>query len=87
MKCAERMLVNILNEKEMSEKIEYKKLCILYQKQIAHGGAKYEPDFFVYRTKLSEIRLPWDKMHLFEEMKLDKDRREEFEELCQSMKH
>jgi hypoxanthine phosphoribosyltransferase len=87
MKCAERMLVDILNEKEMSEKIEYKKLCILYQKQIAHGGAEYELDFFVYRTELSEIRLPWDKMHLFEEMKLDKDRREEFEELCRSMKH
>jgi len=61
MKFAEKMLVDILNKEGMSGKIEYKKLCILYQKQIAHGGAEYEPDFFVYNTKLSEIRLPWIK--------------------------
>lgn len=86
MEHAERILRNILNEKKVSDKVSYKKVCILYQKQYS---PLTEPDFYVYKTQKSGIMLPWDKMHLFgdDKMILREYKRKEFEELCRSMKH
>jgi len=43
------------------------------------------PDFSVYKTRHLRIKLPWDQMHFYEEMILEKNKKKEFEDLCEKM--
>lgn len=61
---------NICKEKSFFD-IEIKIVCIL--NEVGGGGRTIHPDFWVYEAKTKGISLPWDKMHWFEELLLEKD--------------